>query len=454
MQFPCIMRTVTSVSILVALVSLTASAGAEPARAHGALVGAGAALGPQASEFGPGGGGFAALEIPLGRRLGLEAEVGGILLAPGEGRAGYSTKGVGTLVTAMGGARFRFFGRTPAGPWIGGHAGAGVTGDRVRFTFDGELGWDFRVGHGRFDVGPFAGYLHVYEPDGGLAPEDAHVFVAGIAISLGAPTIALEDLDHDGIVDTEDACPTEPGPRTSDPRTNGCPIRDRDRDNVVDAEDACPTVPGIRTRDVTTNGCPPVDHDDDGIPDVDDACPADAGARTPDPKTNGCPADRDHDGIPDDVDACPDLVGAPSSDPKINGCPPPKDGVEVIGDRIFVDDVINFDTDSARVHRESVQVLKRLADMLNHNLDIIEVYVEGHTDQTGPADWNQQLSDDRAASVKKLLVSFGVAESRIVTHGWGFSRPRNIATTPDALRENRRVEFIITRTSTAPGGIQ
>jgi outer membrane protein OmpA-like peptidoglycan-associated protein len=448
------MRIALTLPLLFAFGGFAATAQAEPVRAHGALVGAGAALGPQASEFGPGGGGFAALEIPVGRRLGFEAEVGGLLLSPGEPASGVAPKGVGTLATAMGGARFRFFGRTPAGPWIGGHAGAAVTGNRVRFAFDGEVGWDFRVGGGRVDVGPFAGYVHVWEPDGGLAPEDAHVFVAGIAVSLGAPIVAVSDLDHDGIVDTDDACPTEPGPRTSDPRTNGCPVHDRDRDGVVDAEDACPGVAGIPTRDVTTNGCPLADRDHDEIPDAEDACPDDAGVKTTDPKTNGCPPDRDHDAVPDAQDACPDLVGVPSSDPTANGCPPPDDGARVVGDRIVVDDIINFDTDSARVRHISFPVVKKLADLLNKHPEIVEIYVEGHTDQTGPADWNQQLSDDRAASVKRLLVSFGVAEERITTHGYGFTRPRNAGTTPDALRQNRRVEFIITRTSTSPGGVQ
>ena len=53
-------------------------------------------------------------------------------------------------------------------------------------------------------------------------------------------------------------------------------------------------------------------------------------------------------------------------------------------------------------------VVKKLADILAANPDIVEVYVEGHTDQTGPADWNQQLSQDRAESVKKMLVGYGV----------------------------------------------
>ena len=51
--------------------------------------------------------------------------------------------------------------------------------------------------------------------------------------------------------------------------------------------------PGIRTTDPTTNGCPPPkDTDKDGIIDPEDACPEAPGPKDPDPKKNGCPAAR------------------------------------------------------------------------------------------------------------------------------------------------------------------
>ncbi|CAN5657207.1 hypothetical protein BH09MYX1_BH09MYX1_03260 [soil metagenome] len=436
------------------VVTLTVAtrAEAEPVRAHAGLGGAAAAGAPQSSEFGPGAAGLASVEIPVGRHLGFEGEVGALFLAPGNPTPGFAPKDVGVVFSGMGGARVRFLGRTPAGPWIAGHAGAAITGNRARFAFDAELGWDFRAGGGRFDVGPFASYLHVVEPDGGLAPQDAHVFIVGIAIGLGAPTLAPDDTDHDGIFDVDDACVTEPGIPTDDPKTNGCPRRDADRDTILDVEDACPEVPGLRTNDPKTNGCPRRDRDHDDVLDDEDACPDVAGARTSDPKTNGCPPDRDHDQIVDAEDACPDLAGVKSPDPKANGCPPPSDGARVVGDRIVIDDIIHFDTDSARVRHISWPVVKKLADFLRSNPDIVEIYVEGHADQTGPSAWNQTLSQDRADSVKRLLVMYSVDEKRVTTRGFGSSHLRTVATTTDGLRENRRVEIIITRTTTAPGG--
>ncbi len=71
------------------------------------------------------------------------------------------------------------------------------------------------------------------------------------------------DRDHDGIPDTDDACPDVPGVKTDDPKTNGCPP-DRDHDGIVDAEDACPVVPGVYSEDPKKNGCPlPKDTDGD-----------------------------------------------------------------------------------------------------------------------------------------------------------------------------------------------
>ena len=102
---------------------------------------------------------------------------------------------------------------------------------------------------------------------------------------------------------------------------------DRDHDGIPDSEDACPDAPGVRDPDPKKNGCPPVkaplDRDGDGIIDTEDACPDDAGPRTSDPRTNGCP-DRDKDGIPDKLDACPDVPGVADPDPAKNGCATPR----------------------------------------------------------------------------------------------------------------------------------
>jgi OmpA-OmpF porin, OOP family len=96
------------------------------------------------------------------------------------------------------------------------------------------------------------------------------------------------DRDGDGIPDPLDACPDQPGPPTSNPKTNGCPPPDLDDLPIEIQRGRCLQVPDAP-------GCPNADRDGDGIPDQRDACPDQPGPPTGNPKTNGCPV-RDRDG--------------------------------------------------------------------------------------------------------------------------------------------------------------
>jgi outer membrane protein OmpA-like peptidoglycan-associated protein len=206
-------------------------------------------------------------------------------------------------------------------------------------------------------------------------------------------------------VDEKDACPDDAGPATDDPATNGCP--DRDKDGVPDKVDACPDVPGVKTSD---------------------------------PKTNGCPPDRDGDGIIDSEDACPDEPGPRTSDPKTNGCP-----LAVIkGEEVKIRDQIRFRFNSADLDPASDPILAAVAQILAEHKDITHVRIEGHTDNVGGAAYNLALSQRRAASVLKWLVSHGIEKKRLESHGYGLTKPIDVNTTDDGRRSNRRVEFHIT----------
>ncbi len=431
--------------------TLSRSAQADPVRLH---VGGGLAHAvgaPQQTQFGFGGAGAVSVEIPVAGPFGVQAEVSTIVLSAGSNDdPSLVAKGTGIGIGAMLGVRVRPFSAKPGGLWLDANGGLAPTGNVARPGFDAHVGWDFRVGKGRFDLGPYVGYTHIFQLGEGPRPEDAHILAFGIEVGLGAPPPKpppRTDRDKDTVYDDEDACPDVTGRRTTDPKTNGCPRTDRDGDAVYDDEDACPTVPGRRTTDPKTNGCPRTDRDGDAVYDDEDACPDTPGVRTTDPKTNGCPAaDRDADGIPDVEDACPDVVGVPTNDPKTNGCPPAAGSVRVAGDEIELDEVILFGTDSPRVRHESWPIVKKVAELLLANPDIEEVDIEGHADERGTEQHNLMLSRSRAQSVKRLLVKFGVADSRIKTHGYGDKKPRATGRTVQALRKNRRVEFQITKT--------
>ncbi len=285
----------------------------------------------------------------------------------------------------------------------------------------------------------------------------------------------VRDRDKDGVLDDEDACPDNAGPRTSDPKTNGCPPPpDRDQDGIIDSQDACPDVPGVRTNDPKTNGCPPPppDRDGDGVPDAEDACIDVPGVRTSDPKTNGCPPDRDGDGVLDKDDACPDIAGIKTDDPKTNGCPDTdrdKDGVlndvDACPDqagpksedpktsgcpRVFIKAGLiqileqpKFDFNKAVIKPDSDSLLSEVAKVMTDHPEIKFVRVEGHTDNVGSAEYNKKLSQQRADAVVKWLSSHGIAADRLKAVGVGKERELVPNDTEANRALNRRVEFHI-----------
>jgi OmpA-OmpF porin, OOP family len=248
---------------------------------------------------------------------------------------------------------------------------------------------------------------------------------------------APSDRDQDGIADRVDACPDVAGVANGDPRTHGCPS-DRDADGVLDARDACPDTPGVASADPEIDGCPP-DRDDDGVIDADDACPDVAGVRSAEPEKNGCPGDRDRDAIIDPEDACPNDPGAPDADPRKNGCPKAR----VEQGQIKIIERIEFKTNSAMILPESAPTLEAVRAILAEHPEIIALSIEGHTDNVGKPEYNQKLSERRAASVMSWLVNHGIARRRLSSQGFGMSKPIGDNDSEPGRETNRRVEFHI-----------
>ncbi len=242
------------------------------------------------------------------------------------------------------------------------------------------------------------------------------------------------DNDRDGILDVDDTCPDEPEDFDKWEDRDGCPDPDNDADLVLDVDDACPIEPGL----VELQGCP--DDDDDGIANPKDECPLDPGPVC----TNGCP-DRDGDCVADKRDKCPDEHANPDNDPRFdprysNGCP----SLAFRGkDRIYILDKIYFDLDKASIKSESFPVLDAVVKVLEENPDVLLVEIAGHTDQQGPDDYNQGLSDRRTASVRQYLIDKGVGGDRLISKGYGESQLVDEAENEEAYAKNRRVEFHI-----------
>jgi OmpA-OmpF porin, OOP family len=256
------------------------------------------------------------------------------------------------------------------------------------------------------------------------------------------PPLTPSDRDGDGIIDSLDACPDEPGVPSDDPDKHGCPPpSDRDGDGIIDEQDACPDEPGVPSDDPDKHGCPPPgDRDGDGILDPEDACPDEPGLPTDDPATHGCPSpDRDGDGILNEVDACPDVAGEPNEDPKKHGCP----AARVEKDRIVIREQVQFAYNSDVILKASDALLEAVAKILIDNPQIKKVSIEGHTDDRGGAQFNQRLSERRAASVVKGLIKNGVDKDRLTSIGYGKDQPIADNKTEEGRTENRRVEIHI-----------
>ena len=307
---------------------------------------------------------------------------------------------------------------------------------------------------------------------------------AGAALDNGCPV----DSDGDGVTDLDDACPTRAG------IINGCP-EDSDGDGITNSEDNCPDDAGS----VANQGCP-TDSDGDGIGDAIDQCPQTAGLGSPDgcapvsgpghesiiadkstynssdtasatsganqeiPDTdgdgltgefdqcpeqfggaedNGCPPDSDNDGIADIDDHCPAVAGTAHAHGCVNNAAASDGFVLDNQDRQILDDAlagVAFDSGSDTLTTASRDLLTNVAGLLRkYPTAVLEI--RGHTDASGVADNNMQLSMARARSAAAYIVSTGIDVNRIHAFGFGESQPIADNSSKAGRQINRRVEF-------------
>jgi outer membrane protein OmpA-like peptidoglycan-associated protein len=101
-----------------------------------------------------------------------------------------------------------------------------------------------------------------------------------------------------------------------------------------------------------------------------------------------------------------------------------------------------FDFNKADLKSSGLVDINKLAQFLQENSDR-KVIVEGYTDSSGSAAYNQSLSERRANSVRIALVKMGVSPERIVAQGYGKEYPVADNTSNSGRAQNRRVEVTI-----------
>lgn len=330
-------------------------------------------------------------------------------------------------------------------------------------------------------------------------------FSLGLGDSAGTPTYRLifqfrrlpttgpKDLDGDGIVDAEDACPEVPEDMDGYEDTDGCAeptqvtvkVIDSDGVAVEDAEWATGELSGKAGDTVALDagahsfkvGSVAVDAT------VNEGAPMEVVLEVPAPRGDLLVKVIDKDGKPVEgavwsASGPMDFEDQPANEAvatrpgkyKLRGSAPgyrPATGnvevtesgeatltltlipakVELKAERIDIKDSVYFETAKAIIKEESFELLNEVAQIMVDHPELLLVRIEGHTDSRGNAAYNKDLSQRRAESVRTYLVEKGVAEDRLTAVGYGEEKPLEKAETPAAWEKNRRVDFFVEKRS-------
>jgi OOP family OmpA-OmpF porin len=148
--------------------------------------------------------------------------------------------------------------------------------------------------------------------------------------------------------------------------------------------------------------------------------------------------DKDRDGVADENDDCPETPRNYAVDS--DGCPIP---VEEIA---RVELMVNFDFDKSDVKAEYFDEIQKVTDFMKQYSDVV-IELEGHTDSRGTPDYNQDLSERRAAAVRQVMIDqFAISSARVSSSGLGELQPASTNNTDAGRADNRRVMTVIITT--------
>ncbi|MFP6641160.1 MAG: OmpA family protein, partial [Myxococcota bacterium] len=136
--------------------------------------------------------------------------------------------------------------------------------------------------------------------------------------------------------------------------------------------------------------------------------------------------DLDGDGVDDRFDRCARTPSGARVDER--GC------------WVIVDTV--FQTDSARIRPDQREALEHAVFVLRQN-PRLRIRLDGHTDDTGAAEYNFSLAKRRAEAVRQYILESGISPNRLQVRSFGATRPFADNNSPAGRAANRRVELSV-----------
>jgi outer membrane protein OmpA-like peptidoglycan-associated protein len=115
---------------------------------------------------------------------------------------------------------------------------------------------------------------------------------------------------------------------------------------------------------------------------------------------------------------------------------PMEEDVDILLNNIF------FEPNKSDILPSSYPEMDRLVSVLNEHPDM-KIELSGHTDNVGPHEDNMKLTQERSESVMKYLVNKGINKDRLITKGYGGSKPIETNEHEAGRAKNRRMEFKI-----------
>jgi outer membrane protein OmpA-like peptidoglycan-associated protein len=117
---------------------------------------------------------------------------------------------------------------------------------------------------------------------------------------------------------------------------------------------------------------------------------------------------------------------------------------QIEGTRIHIPHELEFAIDKATFDDQKAinkEILSTLLEFMQKNTHVTKLRIEGHTDNSGKAQHNKELSQARADAVAKWLTDHGVESARVSTIGFGDTKPEVANDSVAHKQQNRRTEF-------------